>query len=71
MVGQLASLGEETGDLERVLLEIAEFYDKEVDQISKNLSTLIEPIMLIVMGIGVGFVVAAVLGPIYGLVQTF
>jgi len=71
MVAQLTSLGEETGNLESVLLEIAQFYDKEVDSISRNLSTLLEPLMLIVMGIGVGFIVAAVLGPIYGLVQNF
>lgn len=71
MVSQLTSLGEETGNLENVLLEVAEFYDKEVDTISRNLSTLLEPLLLIVMGIGVGFIVAAVLGPIYGLVQNF
>lgn len=71
MVSQLTSLGEESGNLESVLLEIAEFYDKEVDTISRNLSTLLEPLLLIIMGIGVGFVVAAVLGPIYGLVQNF
>jgi type IV pilus assembly protein PilC len=71
MVSQLTSLGEESGNLESVLLEIAQFYDKEVDAISRNLSTLLEPLLLIIMGIGVGFVVAAVLGPIYGLVQNF
>jgi len=71
MVAQLTNLGEETGNLEGVLLEIASFYDKEVDTISKNLTTLLEPLLMIVMGIGVGFIVAAVLGPIYGLVQNF
>lgn len=71
MVAQLANLGEESGTLDSVLLEVANFYDKEVDGISRNLSTLLEPMMLIIMGIGVGFVVAAVLGPIYGLVDTF
>lgn len=71
MVAQLTNLGEETGNLEGVLLEIASFYDKEVDTVSKNLTTLLEPLLMIVMGIGVGFIVAAVLGPIYGLVQNF
>lgn len=71
MVSQLTSLGEESGTLEGVLLEIATFYDKEVDTTSKNLSTLLEPLLLIIMGVGVAFVVAAVLGPIYGLVQNF
>jgi len=71
MVGQLISLGEESGSMESVLIEVANFYDKEVDTMSKNLTTLLEPIMLIVMGVGIGFVVAAVLGPIYGLVNAF
>jgi type IV pilus assembly protein PilC len=71
MVSQLVNLGEESGSLEEVLLEITDFYDKEVDTTSKNLSTLLEPLLLIVMGVGVAFVVAAVLGPIYGLVQNF
>lgn len=71
MVGQLVSLGEESGNMESVLLDVATFYDKEVDALSKNLTTLLEPIMLIVMGVGIGFVVASVLGPIYSLVQAF
>ena len=71
MVGQLISLGEESGNMESVLLEVANFYDKEVDTMSKNLTTLLEPIMLIVMGVGIGFVVASVLGPIYSLVNAF
>lgn len=71
MVSQLTNLGEESGTLETVLLEVSDFYDKEVDTISRNLSTLLEPLLLIIMGIGVAFVVAAVLGPIYGLVQNF
>ncbi|MEK7170976.1 MAG: type II secretion system F family protein [Patescibacteria group bacterium] len=71
MVSQLISLGEESGSMESVLLDVASFYDKEVDTMSKNLTTLLEPIMLIVMGVGIGFVVSSVLGPIYGLVNAF
>lgn len=71
MVSQLISLGEESGSMEAVLLDVANFYDKEVDTMSKNLTTLLEPIMLIVMGVGIGFVVASVLGPIYSLVNAF
>jgi len=69
MVSQLTNLGEESGTLDAVLTEIANFYDKEVEQLTKNLTTLLEPILMLVMGIGVAFVVASVLGPIYGLVQ--
>lgn len=70
MVAQLSSLGEESGSLETVLLEAANFYDKEVDTISQNLSALIEPLLIVIMGVGVGLVVVAVIGPIYNLVQT-
>ena len=71
MVSQLISLGEESGSLESVLIEVANFYDSEVDALSRNLSTLLEPLLMVVMGVGVGFIVAAVLGPIYGMVQNF
>ncbi|HSX42240.1 MAG TPA: type II secretion system F family protein [Candidatus Saccharimonadales bacterium] len=71
MVYQLLSLGEESGDLEPVFSEVANFYETEVDDITKNIATLIEPIMIIAMGLGVAFVVVAVLGPIYGLVNKF
>jgi len=53
------------------LLEVAEFYDKEVDQITKNLTTLIEPFLLILMGVGVAFIATAILGPIYSLASKF
>jgi len=71
MVVQLTALGEQSGELESVFNEIARFYDSEVDNITRNLSALIEPIMLIIMGAGVAFVVASVLSPIYKLVETF
>jgi len=71
MVSQLTSLGEQSGELDSVLLEVAEFYDKEVDQITKNLTTLIEPFLLILMGVGVAFIATAVLGPIYSLASKF
>jgi type IV pilus assembly protein PilC len=71
MVSQLITLGEESGNLDSVLGEVTRFYDSEVDNTTKNLSSLIEPIMLIVMGIGVAFVVTSVLSPIYKLVSEF
>ena len=71
MVTQLVNLGEQSGELESVFDEITHFYDAEVDNITSNMSALIEPIMMIVMGVGVGFVVASVLSPIYKLVETF
>lgn len=71
MVSQLIALGEESGSLDTVLMEINRFYESEVDNLTKNMASLIEPFMLIIMGIGVGFIVASVLGPIYKLVGQF
>ncbi|MDO8513716.1 MAG: type II secretion system F family protein [bacterium] len=64
MLGHMCSIGEQSGNLDYVLSQIASFYEKEVETITRNLSTLIEPILMILMGIGVAFVVLSVLGPI-------
>jgi len=71
MVAQLVTLGEESGNLESVLQEVTRFYDSEVENMTKNMASLIEPVMLLIMGVGVAFVVASVLSPIYKLVSTF
>lgn len=68
MVVHLVTIGEQSGNLDYVLGEIAKFYDKEVENTTRNLSSLIEPMLMVIMGIGVGFVVASVLSPIYNLV---
>lgn len=67
MVGQLVSVGEQSGDLAGVFNVLGDFFEKEVDDMAKNLSTLLEPIIMIVMGVMVGFVLMAVLQPIYNL----
>ena len=70
MVGQLVAVGEQSGDLAGIFKVIADFFEKEVDSMAKNLSTLLEPIIMIVMGAVIGFVLISVLQPIYGLVNT-
>jgi type IV pilus assembly protein PilC len=69
LVGQMVSVGEQTGQLDKVLAKVAEYYEEEADEKIKALSTLIEPIVLIIIGIGVAFLVFAVLMPIYGIAQ--
>lgn len=64
MVGQLVSVGEQSGDLAGIFIVLGDFFEKEVDGMAKNLSTILEPIIMIVMGVGVGFVLIAVLQPI-------
>ena len=69
LVGQMVSVGEQTGQLDTVLGKVAEYYEDEADEKIKALSTLIEPVVLIIIGLGVAFLVFAVLMPIYGIAQ--
>ncbi len=67
LVSRMVSVGEKTGKLDETLLYLADFYEDEVDDISRNLSTILEPILLIVIGLVVGFVALAIISPIYQL----
>ncbi len=67
LVPQMISVGEQTGKMDQVLTKLADFYEEEVDTLTKNISTLLEPIIMVVMGIGVGGLLIAILMPIYSL----
>lgn len=67
MVFQMIAVGEKTGRLEETLFYLAEFYEDEVDTATKNLSTILEPIILIVIGVVVGGVALAIITPLYQL----
>ncbi len=67
IVGQMMSVGEETGKISEVLVKVADFYDEEVDAVIDGLSSLIEPLMIIVLGSLVGLIAASVMGPIASL----
>ncbi|MBL4693798.1 type II secretion system F family protein [Candidatus Gracilibacteria bacterium] len=62
---RMVGVGEKTGNLDNTLQYLATFYEEEVDEATKNLSTVIEPILLMVIGIVVGTVAISILGPIY------
>jgi type IV pilus assembly protein PilC len=68
LVPNMIHIGEQSGALETMLGKCADYYEKEVDNQIKNISTLVEPVLMIVMGIVAFMIVAAVLLPIYGLV---
>lgn len=67
IVGQMLAVGEETGQLDEILLKLAEFYEREVDTVISGITSIIEPILIIVLGSMVGFVVISVFGPISNL----
>jgi type IV pilus assembly protein PilC len=64
IVGQMISVGEETGQLDVILLKLAVFYEGEVDTVISGITSIIEPILIIVLGAMVGFIIISVMGPI-------
>jgi type IV pilus assembly protein PilC len=67
MVTQMISVGEETGSLDTMLTKIADFYDMEVDAAVKGLTSLIEPIVIVIMGVVIGSIVIAMFLPMFEL----
>ncbi len=68
MVTQMIAVGEETGRLDQMLVKVSNFYDEEVDATLKSLTSLIEPLMIVGLGLIVGFIAVSVISPIYSLV---
>jgi type IV pilus assembly protein PilC len=69
IVSQMLAIGEETGQIDTILVKVADFYEEEVDAVIDGLSALIEPLMIIVLGSLVGLIAASVMGPIASLSQ--
>ncbi len=68
LVPQMIKVGEDSGSLGDMLDKVASFYEDEVDQTVKNLSAIIEPVMMVILGLMVMFIIVAILYPVYSLV---
>lgn len=71
MIAQMMAVGEQTGALTDILKKISDFFARDIDNMVANLVTLLEPIIMLVMGAGVAIMVAAILLPMYNLANSF
>ena len=69
MMSEMMQVGEETGKLSDMLLDIAVFYEEEIENKTKNLSTIIEPVLMIIIGAGVGFFAISMISPLYSILD--
>lgn len=69
VLSQVVSVGEKSGNLSHSLIYLSEMYESEVDDFTKNISNLIEPVLMIFMGILVGFIAISIITPIYNITQ--
>jgi len=67
IVGQMLAVGEETGQIDTILIKVADFYEEEVSTVIDSMSSIIEPLMIIILGSMVGLIAASVMGPIASL----
>ncbi len=71
LVTEMIMVGERTGEIDTLLTELASFYNEDVDKTMKNFTTIMEPVLIIFLGLGVGGVAVSVIMPMYSLVQNF
>lgn len=71
LVSEMMAVGEETGKMEEVLTKLSEYFEGRAEQSSRNLATALEPIIMIFLGVGVGFLIITLILPIYSLTSKF
>jgi type IV pilus assembly protein PilC len=69
MVIQMVSVGESTGELDTMLIKVADYYEEEVDVIMANFLTILEPILMVILGVIVGGIVISMYLPMFKLIQ--
>ena len=71
IVGQMVRVGEETGKMDEVLARLAVYFEGESENLIRNLTTALEPVVLVILGVGVGVLVLSIILPIYNLTSQF
>ncbi|MBT4071912.1 MAG: type II secretion system F family protein [Candidatus Magasanikbacteria bacterium] len=71
IVTEMIMVGERSGQIDQLLQELATFYSKQVDKTMKNFATIVEPVIILTLGVAVGGMAVAVIMPMYSLVQNF
>ena len=69
MVSQMIAVGERTGKVDTILASLTKYYEEETDELVKNFSSLLEPILIVIIGVAVAILVVAIIMPIYGIAQ--
>ncbi len=69
MVTQMVSVGESTGEMDAMLVKVADYYEEEVDEVMKNLLTILEPVLMVFLGVIVGGIVIAMYLPLFKLIR--
>lgn len=68
-VSQMILVGEQTGQLDKILIELADFFEGESEEGIRNITSLFEPLIIVIIGLGIGFLVYSIIIPIYNLAQ--
>ncbi len=71
IVSQMFRVGEETGKIDSISFKLSEYFESESDHMVKNLTVIIEPVILVILGMGVAFLVLSIILPIYKLTTSF
>jgi type IV pilus assembly protein PilC len=69
MMVEMVRIGEQTGKLDGSLLKASEYYEREVEEKVKIMTTLMEPIIMVLLALGVGFLIISIITPIYNLIS--
>ncbi len=67
LIGNMVAVGEETGELDKVLVKISKYYEESTADLTKAISSVVEPVVLVLVGLGVAFIVFAIYLPLYNM----